>query len=250
MSEVIVITSGKGGVGKTTTSANLGCGLAALGKKVALVDADIGLRNLDVVMGLENRIVYDLVDVVEGNCRLKQALIKDKRYDGLFLLPAAQTRDKDAVSPEQMQKLCDDLKEEGFDFIVLDCPAGIVVTTPEVSAVRDADRIIGLLEANELRNPTLILNRLRIDLVQRGEMMNIEDVEEILAIDILGVVPDDESIVIATNKGEPAVMNENSKAGQAYRNIVQRLLGNDVPLMSFEPEPETFMDKLKKLFRK
>ena len=249
MSEVIVITSGKGGVGKTTTSANLGCGLAALGKKVALVDADIGLRNLDVVMGLENRIVYDLVDVVEGNCRLKQALIKDKRYDGLFLLPAAQTRDKDAVSPEQMQKLCDDLKEEGFDFIVLDCPAGIeqgfknaiagadraiVVTTPEVSAVRDADRIIGL----------------RIDLVQRGEMMNIEDVEEILAIDILGVVPDDESIVIATNKGEPAVMNENSKAGQAYRNIVQRLLGNDVPLMSFEPEPETFMDKLKKLFRK
>ena len=191
-----------------------------------------------------------------------QALIKDKRYDGLFLLPAAQTRDKDAVSPEQMQKLCDDLKEEGFDFIVLDCPAGIeqgfknaiagadraiVVTTPEVSAVRDADRIIGLLEANELRNPTLILNRLRIDLVQRGEMMNIEDVEEILAIDILGVVPDDESIVIATNKGEPAVMNENSKAGQAYRNIVQRLLGNDVPLMSFEPEPETFMDKLKKL---
>ena len=247
MSEVIVITSGKGGVGKTTTSANLGCGLAALGKKVALVDADI-------VMGLENRIVYDLVDVVEGNCRLKQALIKDKRYDGLFLLPAAQTRDKDAVSPEQMQKLCDDLKEEGFDFIVLDCPAGIeqgfknaiagadraiVVTTPEVSAVRDADRIIGLLEANELRNPTLILNRLRIDLVQRGEMMNIE-----------GVVPDDESIVIATNKGEPAVMNENSKAGQAYRNIVQRLLGNDVPLMSFEPEPETFMDKLKKLFRK
>ena len=254
MSEVIVITSGKGGVGKTTTSANLGCGLAALGKKVALVDADIGLRNLDVVMGLENRIVYDLVDVVEGNCRLKQALIKDKRYDGLFLLPAAQ-----------MQKLCDDLKEEGFDFIVLDCPAGIeqgfknaiagadraiVVTTPEVSAVRDADRIIGLLEANELRNPTLILNRLRIDLVQRGEMMNIEDVEEILAIDILGVVPDDESIVIATNKGEPAVMNENSKAGQAYRNIVQRLLGNDVPLMSFEPEPETFMDKLKKLFRK
>ena len=162
MSEVIVITSGKGGVGKTTTTANLGCGLAVLGKKVALVDADIGLRNLDVVMGLENRIVYDLVDVVEGNCRLKQGLIKDKRFDGLFLLPAAQTRDKDAVSPEQMQKLCDSLREEGFDFILIDCPAGIeqgfknaiagadkavVVTTPEVSAVRDADRIIGLLEA-------------------------------------------------------------------------------------------------------
>ena len=264
MSEVIVITSGKGGVGKTTTSANLGCGLAVLGKKVALVDADIGLRNLDVVMGLENRIVYDLVDVVEGNCRLKQALIKDKRYSGLFLLPAAQTRDKDAVSPEQMQKLCDSLKEEGFDFIIIDCPAGIeqgfknaiagadravVVTTPEVSAVRDADRIIGLLEANGLNNPMLILNRLRIDLVQRGDMMNIQDVTEILAVDILGVVPDDEAIVIATNKGEPAVTNEESRAGQAYRNIVQRLIGEEVPIMSFEEQPVSFLEKLKGLFR-
>lgn len=264
MSEVIVITSGKGGVGKTTTSANLGCGLAVLGKKVALVDADIGLRNLDVVMGLENRIVYDLVDVVEGNCRLKQALIKDKRYDGLFLLPAAQTRDKDAVSPEQMQKLCGSLKEEGFDYILMDCPAGIeqgfknaiagadravVVTTPEVSAVRDADRIIGLLEANGLNDPMLILNRLRIDLVQRGDMMNIEDVTEILAVDILGVVPDDESIVIATNKGEPAVTNQESRAGQAYRNIVQRILGQEVAIMSFEEEPVSFLEKLKGLFR-
>ena len=264
MGEVIVITSGKGGVGKTTTVANIGTGLAMLNKKTVVVDTDIGLRNLDVVLGLENRIVYNLVDVINGNCRLKQALIKDKRHPDLFLLPSAQTKDKSAVSPEQMIKLTEELREE-FDYVLLDCPAGIeqgfknaiagadraiVVTTPEVSAVRDADRIIGLLEANELRNPTLILNRLRIDLVQRGEMMNIEDVEEILAIDILGVVPDDESIVIATNKGEPAVMNENSKAGQAYRNIVQRLLGNDVPLMSFEPEPETFMDKLKKLFRK
>lgn len=264
MSEVIVITSGKGGVGKTTTTANLGCGLAALGKKVVLVDADIGLRNLDVVMGLENRIVYDLVDVVEGNCRLKQALIKDKRFDGLFLLPAAQTRDKDAVSPEQMQKLCENLKEEGFDFVLLDCPAGIeqgfknaiagadkgiVVTTPEVSAVRDADRIIGLLEANGLNDPTLILNRLRIDLVQRGDMMNIEDVTEILAVDILGVVPDDETIVIATNRGEPAVTNEESRAGQAYRNIVQRLIGQDVPIMTFEEKPASFFEKLKGLFR-
>lgn len=264
MSEVIVITSGKGGVGKTTTSANLGCGLAVLGKKVALVDADIGLRNLDVVMGLENRIVYDLVDVVEGNCRLKQALIKDKRYDGLFLLPAAQTRDKDAVSPEQMQKLCASLKEEGFDYVIIDCPAGIeqgfknaiagadraiVVTTPEVSAVRDADRIIGLLEANGLNDPMLILNRLRIDLVQRGEMMNIDDVTEILAVDILGVVPDDEAIVIATNKGEPAVSNQESRAGQAYRNIVQRILGQEVPLMSFEEQPIGFFEKLKGLFR-
>ena len=264
MGEVIVITSGKGGVGKTTTSANLGCGLALAGKKVALVDADIGLRNLDVVMGLENRIVYDLVDVVEGKCRLKQALIKDKRYAGLYLLPAAQTRDKDAVSPEQMQKLCENLKEEEFDYIIIDCPAGIeqgfknaiagadralVVTTPEVSAVRDADRIIGLLEANELSNPSLILNRVRPDMVDRGDMMSMDDVTEILAVDIIGVVPDDESIVVQTNKGEPAVTVESSKAGQAYRNITQRILGNDVPLMEFKQE-ESFMDKLKKLFHK
>ncbi|MBO8434424.1 MAG: septum site-determining protein MinD [Tyzzerella sp.] len=265
MSEVIVITSGKGGVGKTTTTANLGCGLALQGKKVALVDADIGLRNLDVVMGLENRIVYDLVDVVEGNCRLKQALIKDKRFEGLFLLPAAQTKDKDAVTPEQMKKLCENLKEEGFDYIIMDCPAGIeqgfknaiagadraiVVTTPEVSAVRDADRIIGLLEANGLSNPTLILNRLRLDMVKRGDMMTIDDVTEILAIDILGVVPDDESIVVSTNKGEPAVTNEESKAGLAYRNITRRIMGEEVPLISFEEEPEGFVDKLKKLFRR
>ncbi len=265
MSEVIVITSGKGGVGKTTTTANLGCGFALLGKKVALVDADIGLRNLDVVMGLENRIVYDLVDVVEGNCRLKQALIKDKRYEGLFLLPAAQTRDKDAITPEQMKKLCESLKEEGFDYILIDCPAGIeqgfknaisgadkaiVVTTPEVSAVRDADRIIGLLEANSLNNPTLILNRLRPDMVKRGDMMTIDDVTEILAIDILGVVPDDESIVISTNKGEPAVTIENSKAGIAYRNITKRIMGEDVPLMSLEQEPEGLVEKFKRLFHR
>ena len=257
MSEVIVITSGKGGVGKTTTTANIGTGLAVTGKKVALVDADIGLRNLDVVLGLENRIVYDLVDVIEGNCRLKQALIKDKRYSGLFLLPAAQTRDKDSVTPEQMQKLCQNLKDDGFDYIILDCPAGIeqgfknaiagadraiVVTTPEVSAVRDADRIIGLLEANGLNDPTLILNRLRIDMV-------IDDVTEILAIDILGVVPDDEEVVVTTNKGEPAVTCENSMAGQAYRNITRRIMGEDVPLMEFDVQ-EGFFDKIKKLFHR
>ena len=264
MSEVIVITSGKGGVGKTTTSANIGCGLALVGKKVALVDADIGLRNLDVVMGLENRIVYDLVDVVEGNCRLKQALIKDKRYNGLFLLPAAQTRDKDAVSPEQMKKLCESLKEEEFDYIIIDCPAGIeqgfknaiagadraiVITTPEVSAVRDADRIIGLLEASGLNDPTLILNRLRVDMVKRGDMMSIDDVTEILAIEILGVVPDDESIVVATNKGEPAVTDEESFAGQAYRNIVKRIQGEDVPIMRFERDAGLF-NKIFKKFRR
>lgn len=264
MSEVIVITSGKGGVGKTTTTANIGTGLAVTGKKVALVDADIGLRNLDVVLGLENRIVYDLVDVIEGNCRLKQALIKDKRYSGLFLLPAAQTRDKDSVTPEQMQKLCQNLKDDGFDYIILDCPAGIeqgfknaiagadraiVVTTPEVSAVRDADRIIGLLEANGLNDPTLILNRLRIDMVKRGDMMTIDDVTEILAIDILGVVPDDEEVVVTTNKGEPAVTCENSMAGQAYRNITRRIMGEDVPLMEFDVQ-EGFFDKIKKLFHR
>lgn len=264
MSEVIVVTSGKGGVGKTTTSANLGTGLAMQGKKVAMIDADIGLRNLDVIMGLENRIVYDLIDVVEGNCRLKQALIKDKKYESLFLLPAAQTRDKDAVSPEQMQKLCENLKEEGFDFIIIDCPAGIeqgfknaiagadkafVVTTPEVSAVRDADRIIGMLEANELRNPKLILNRIRIDMVKKGDMMTMEDVTDILAVDILGIVPDDESIVISSNRGEPAVTDNDSLAGQAYRNIVQRILGNEVPLLDLE-EGRGFMGKIKKLFRK
>lgn len=263
MSEVIVITSGKGGVGKTTTSANLGTGLAIQGKKVAMIDADIGLRNLDVIMGLENRIVYDLIDVVEGNCRLKQALIRDKRYDNLFLLPAAQTRDKDAVSPEQMQKLCDSLKEEGFDYVIIDCPAGIeqgfknaiagadkayVVTTPEVSAVRDADRIIGMLEANELNNPKLILNRIRIDMVKKGDMMTMEDVTEILAVDILGIVPDDESIVVSSNKGEPAVTDEESLAGQAYRNIVQRIMGNEIPLMDLESD-KGFMNKVKKFFR-
>ena len=262
MSEVIVITSGKGGVGKTTTTANLGCGLAVLGKKVALVDADIGLRNLDVVMGLENRIVYDLVDVVEGNCRLKQGLIKDKRFDGLFLLPAAQTRDKDAVSPEQMQKLCDSLREEGFDFILIDCPAGIeqgfknaiagadkavVVTTPEVSAVRDADRIIGLLEANEIHKIDLIVNRLRMDMVKRGDMMSIEDVIDILAIDLIGAVPDDENIVIATNQGEP-LAGDSSLAGTAYMNICKRILGEEVPLMNLEVN-NGFFAKIAKLFK-
>lgn len=263
MGEVFVVTSGKGGVGKTTTTANIGTGLAALGKRVALLDTDIGLRNLDVVMGLENRIVYDIVDVAHGNCKLKQALIKDKRFENLFLLPAAQTKDKNAVSVEQMQEICQALKED-FDYVVLDCPAGIeqgfknaiagadwaiVVTNPEVSAVRDADRIIGLLEANGLSEPKLIINRVRNNMVKQGDMMSVEDMLDILAIKLLGVVPEDDSIVISTNRGEPAVLDEQSKAGQAYRNITKRLLGEEVPLMNLDIE-ESFMSKLIKLFKK
>ena len=261
MGEVIVITSGKGGVGKTTTTANIGTGLASLGKKVVLIDTDIGLRNLDVVLGLENRIVYDIVDVVQGNCRLKQAMIKNKRFEDLCLIPAAQTKDKTAVSPEQMKNLTDQLKEE-YDFIIIDCPAGIeqgfknaiagaekaiVVTTPEIAAVRDADRIIGLLEASELREPKLIINRLRPSMVKKGDMMDIDDMIDILAIDLLGVVPEDEAIVISTNKGEPAVLDKSSKAGEAYRNIVRRIMGEHVPLMNLEAS-NGFMSKLKKLF--
>ena len=261
MSEVIVITSGKGGVGKTTTTANVGTGLAMEGKKVVLIDTDIGLRNLDVVMGLENRIVYNLVDVIEGNCRIRQALIKDKRFPNLYLLPSAQTRDKTAVNPEQMSKLAKELKEE-FDYILLDCPAGIeqgfknaiagadraiVVTTPEVSAVRDADRIIGLLEANEIGRTELVVNRLRADMVKRGDMMSSEDVVEILAVDLLGVVPDDENIVISTNQGEPLVGSK-SLAGQAYENICHRIMGEDVPSLNLL-QKNGFFSKLKNKFK-
>lgn len=262
MSEVIVVTSGKGGVGKTTTSANVGTGLAKLDRKVVLIDTDIGLRNLDVVMGLENRIVYNLVDVVEGNCRVKQALIKDKRYPNLYLLPSAQTRDKTSVTPEQMKKLTDELREE-FDYIILDCPAGIeqgfknaiagadralVVTTPEVSAIRDADRIIGLLEANEMKRTDLIVNRVRMDMVERGDMMSIADVVEILAIDLIGAVPDDENIVISTNQGEPLVGSD-TLAGQAYLNICKRILGEDVPLLDLSNK-SSLWSKIAGLFKR
>ena len=262
MSEVIVVTSGKGGVGKTTTSANVGTGLAKLNKKVVLIDTDIGLRNLDVVMGLENRIVYNLVDVVEGNCRPKQAMIKDKRYDNLYLLPSAQTRDKTSVTPEQMKALTNELRQE-FDYIILDCPAGIeqgfknaiagadralVVTTPEVSAIRDADRIIGLLEANEMKRTDLIVNRIRTDMVKRGEMMSLEDVLDILAINLMGAVPDDENIVISTNQGEPLAGN-NTLAGQAYMNICKRILGEEVPMLDLSAG-NGFFSKIANIFKK
>lgn len=245
--EVIVVTSGKGGVGKTTTTANVGAGLAALGKKVCLIDTDIGLRNLDVVMGLENRIVYNLVDVVEGNCRVKQALIRDKRHPGLYLMPSAQTRDKSAVTPGQMIKVIDRIREE-FDYVLLDCPAGIeqgfqnaiagadralIVTTPEVSAIRDADRITGLLEANGFKRIDLVINRIRPDMVRRGDMMSSSDVVDILAVPLIGIVPDDESVVVSTNQGEPLVGSQ-APAGIAYANIVQRVMGREVPFLNLE----------------
>lgn len=258
--KVLVITSGKGGVGKTTTTANLGTALAMMGKRVCLIDADIGLRNLDVVMGLENRIVYDIVDVVEGNCRLEQALIRDKRNNNLFLLPAAQTRDKTAVTPYQMKELALQLKED-MDYVIIDSPAGIeqgfknaiagadraiIVTTPEVAAVRDADRIIGLLETEGLKDPEVIINRIRIDMVEKGDMMDIDDMIEILAINLLGVVPDDQNIVISTNRGEPIVLEpDKSLAGNAFYNIARRINGEELPLMSLEKD--TLLKKIKRI---
>ena len=262
MGEIIVVTSGKGGVGKTTTTAKIGAGLAELGKKVLVIYTDLGLRNLDVVMGLENRIVYNLVDVIEGKCRLNQALIKDKRYENLYLLPSAQTKDKSAVTPEQMIKLTSDLRRE-YDFVLLYCPAGIeqgfqnaisgadkalVITTPEVSAIRDADRIIGLLEANKIRNIGLIINKIRIEMVKRGDMMSVEDVTEILPADLLGIIPDDEQVVIATNQGEP-VIDMDSFAGQAYRNICRRLTGEEIPFLNLE-KSKGFFQKLTQVFHR
>lgn len=259
-SRVITITSGKGGVGKTTTTANLGTALAMQGKKVVVVDSDIGLRNLDAVLGLENRIVYDLVDVVEGQCRLRQALIKDKRLPELYLLPAAQTRDKNAINSVQMEQLCQQLRQE-FDYVIIDSPAGIeqgfrnaivgadeivIVANPEMASVRDADRIIGLVEAAGKPEPRLILNRLRAEMVKRGDMMDVADVIEVLGIDLLGIVPEDEFIIVATNKGEPAVYDKRSRAGKAFTNAAQRILGEEIPLEEVADAP-TLMERLRRL---
>ncbi|MCI8352981.1 MAG: septum site-determining protein MinD [Clostridia bacterium] len=261
MGEVIVITSGKGGVGKTTTTANLGSALAMQGKKVVLIDTDIGLRNLDVVMGLENRIVYDIVDVVEEKCKLRQALIKDKRFQELFLLPAAQTRDKSAVNEEQMRDLTSKLKEE-FDYILIDCPAGIeqgfknaiaganraiVVTTAEISAIRDADRIIGLLESSDIKNPELVVNRIKPNMVRRGEMMDVDDIVDLLSIELIGVVPDDEFVVTQTNKGEPVVQNRKAPSGKAYLEIARRILGENIEV-TIPGREKGFLAKIKRLF--
>lgn len=265
MGEAIVITSGKGGVGKTTTSANLGTALALQGKKVCLIDTDIGLRNLDVVLGLENRIIYDLVDVIKGRCKIHQALVKDKRFeDKLFLLPAAQTTDKLAITPEEMKTLVTELKRD-YDYIIIDCPAGIeqgyknavagadkaiVVTTPEISAVRDADRIIGLLEQEDIEPPKLIINRIRPAMMDSGEALDINDITTHLSIDLLGIVADDQQVISSSNRGEPVVMDPSNPAALGYRNIARRILGESVPLMSLDYGRKGVFSKLKSLFVK
>ncbi len=257
--KVITVTSGKGGVGKTTTTANLSAALAMLGRRICCIDADIGLRNLDLILGMESRIVYDIVDVVEGRCKPRQALIRHKYLPELYLIPAAQTRDKTAVSPTQMVQVVKDLAAD-FDFIVIDSPAGIergfrnavapadevlIVTNPEVSAVRDADRIIGLLEADSRRVPIrLIINRVKPDMVRRGEMLSADDIIDILSIKLIGVVPDDETVLIASNKGAP---DPNSKAGLAFRNIARRVMGEEVPFMELDGSGNIFR-KIGRLF--
>ena len=265
MGEAIVITSGKGGVGKTTTTANIGTALASMGKKVVMIDGDTGLRNLDVLMGLENRIVFTLLDVVEENCRLKQALIRDKRYENLFLLPTAQTRDKNDVNAEQMLNLVNELKSE-YDYVLIDCPAGIeqgfenavigadraiVVVNPEVTSVRDADRVIGKLDARGLEDHKLIVNRIDPEMVKRGDMLGINDVIDNLAIKLIGVVPNDRDITVSTNRGEPIVLNDNSKAGHAFRDIAKRITGENVPFIPLEEEETSagIVAAIKKLFK-
>lgn len=261
---VLVITSGKGGVGKTTTSANLGMALAAQGRSVALVDADFGLRNLDLLLGLENRIVYNILDVLTGECRLEQALVRDKRQPKLALLPAAQTRDKNSITPAQTREITSQLADM-FEYVLVDCPAGIeqgfknaiagaekalVVTTPEVSAVRDADRVIGLLEAAGLKETELIINRLRPQMVKDNNMMSVEDVLEILAVKLLGVVPEDEKVIVTTNRGEPLVLSANPPpAGIAFLNIARRIQGESVPLMNLEVPAPGLWDRLMFMIR-
>ncbi|MCR4943713.1 MAG: septum site-determining protein MinD [Clostridium sp.] len=258
----IVITSGKGGVGKTTTTANIGTALASLGKKVVVIDGDTGLRNLDVLMGLENRIVYTLMDVIEGRCRLKQALIKDKRFSNLCLLPTAQTKDKDDISTADMLKIVNELKEE-FDYVLIDSPAGIeqgfenavigadralVVVNPEITSVRDADRVIGKLDAKGLDDHAVIVNRLNYEMTKRGDMLDVSDIIETLSVKLIGVVPDDRNITVSTNKGEPIVLEDSSKAGSAFRNIAKRINGEEVPFLDLSTESGGFLGSIKKLF--
>jgi septum site-determining protein MinD len=256
---VITITSGKGGVGKTTTTANLAAAFTTLEKNVVCIDADIGLRNLDLILGLENRIVHDLVDVVEGRVTVKQAMIRHKLMPRLSLIPAAQNRDKTAVSPAQMTNIVRQLRPD-FDYVLIDCPAGIergfrnaiepadeilVVTNPEVSAVRDADRVIGMLEELKRNTPVhLVINRAKPEMVRRGEMLSADDVVDILSIDLIGIVPEDESVLIAGNQGVP---NPNSLAGKAFRNIARRLMGQDVPFVNMDGNKNVFQ-RIARLF--
>lgn len=261
----IVITSGKGGVGKTTTTANIGTALASLGKKVVVIDGDTGLRNLDVLLGLENRIVYTIIDVIEGRCRLKQGLIKDKRFQNLCLLPTAQTKDKDDISPQDMLRIVNELKEE-FDYVLIDSPAGIeqgfenavigadravVVVNPEITSVRDADRVIGKLDAKGLEDHGVIINRLNYEMTKNGDMLDVSDIIETLSIELLGVVPDDKNITVSTNKGEPIVLDENAISGRAFKNIAKRITGEEVPFIELHTTVnEGFFKSLFKLFKR
>lgn len=262
MGEVIVVTSGKGGVGKTTITTNIGTALAAIGKRVVLVDGDTGLRNLDILMGLENRIVYDLIDVIDGRCILKQALIRDKRYDNLFLLPTAQTKNKNDVEPEKMLNLINDLKND-FDYVIIDSPAGIergfensaiaaqkaiIVVNPELTSIRDSDRAIGMLKEIGIKDCKLIVNRIDNEMVRNGEMLDVEDIINSLEIELLGIVPEDRAITVATNKGQPMVLNENSKVASNISEIAMRIIGKQVPFSFYEANRSGFVDILKKLF--
>ncbi|NPA55561.1 MAG: septum site-determining protein MinD [Epsilonproteobacteria bacterium] len=269
MGQIVTITSGKGGVGKSTTTANLSAALALLGKKVVAVDFDIGLRNLDMILGLENRIVYDIVDVMEGNCNLAQAIIKDKRTPNLHFIPASQTKDKNVLDKQKVEKVLSDLKKE-FDYVLIDSPAGIesgfehsifladrtiIVTTPEISAVRDADRVIGIIDAKSQKaingeevEKHIIINRLKPELVEKRDMLNVDDVLHILSLPLIGVVPDTEDIVSSTNVGEPIVYNPKSLAGEAFRRIARRIEGEDVPLLEIKANNGIFA-KIKGLFK-
>ncbi len=263
MTRVIVITSGKGGVGKTTITANLGTAIAQLGNKVCLIDADFGLRNLDLLLGLEQRVVYTIIDALAGECTLEKAIVKDKRTEGLYLLPAAQNRTKDAINPDQMRQVIQELSPS-FDYIVVDCPAGIemgfrnaisaaqealVVTTPEVAAVRDADRVVGLLENENMKSINLIVNRLRPEMVAMDEMISVEDIVDLLVIPLIGIVPDDKRIITSSNKGEPLVLNpEGVLPALAIQNIARRIQGYEVPFLDLKTTPDNFFTKIKRFF--
>lgn len=266
MAEIIVVTSGKGGVGKTTSSASLACGLARRGKKVVVIDFDVGLRNLDLIMGCERRVVYDFVNVTQGEASLRQALIKDKRFDNLFVLAASQTRDKDALTKEGVEKVLKDLAEDGFDYIICDSPAGIekgaflamyfadkavVVVNPEVSSVRDSDRILGLLDSKtrhaedgESIKAYLLLTRYNPQRVDGGEMLSVKDVEEVLGLQTIGVIPESGDVLNASNKGEPVILDMESMAGQAYDDAVARLMGEERPMRFTQLEKKGFFSKI------